>query len=150
MNGKRTENARARILASNNHSMLGSHPCSVHCLPLRLHRLSEALWWDSRSLRGNSSDLWGLVSSNKISNLEKNAVNNENRIHRRFWVDSVGYHFLRRGLRHLGCGLASTRLSSAVADILHRLLRRTLDCGRLHRIPSREKAELQTLHIEKP
>ena len=138
------------FLAPNHCSMLCSYCCSVYSVPLRLHRPFATLSWDSRSLRGHSSDLWGSVSSNKIPNLGKNAVNNENHVPSWFWVDSVVNHFLRRDLHHLGYGFASTnRLSGAVADI-HPHVHCTVDCGMLHRTPGREKAELQTLHIEKP
>ena len=137
------------VLASSHHSMLGSHRCSVHSLPLGLHRPFTTLFWDSRSLRGHSSGLWGSASSNKIPSLEKNSVNKQNRIHSRFRMDSLDDHLLGNSLHNLGYGLVPSRLSGAMVDI-HTLIRCTMARGRLHRIPSRKKAELQTLHLVFP
>ena len=54
------------FLASNHYSMLGSHNCSVYSLRIGLHRPVDAPGWNSCSPHGYSSDLWELVSGNKI------------------------------------------------------------------------------------
>jgi len=121
----------------------------VHSLPLTLHRPFTTLFWDSPGLRVHSSGLWGSVSPNKIPNFEQNAVNKQNRVHNVWSVSGPSLHFVCNSLHHLGYGLPSCRLSGCLVDI-HTLIRCTMPRGRLHRIPNREKAELQTLRIEKP
>ena len=129
------------VLASNHHIMFGSHRCSVHHIPLRLHRPVETMWWDSRSLRGHSSDLWGSVSSNKISSLKNNAVNKQNSVHRGRGLWNLGHHLLRRSLHPLGYGLALSHLLEAMDGTLP-LLHRASDCGSIHRGLVRQEKRL--------